>query len=325
MNKSIAPARRQRRIQTLATLVVLACLWLAPGLAMAANECNLESSDDIAFGAVGSGSKSTSGSIKFYCQNDDNGTRTFRACLYMDPSNPGGVAPRRMILWYPVDYLLYDLYADPGMTQLVGSTDSGHDVFSVTMTLTGKGKTSGIIPIYARTVPQTATAGSYVSQIVSVLRTASQPGTTPPTVAECSASPIKKSNYIEVRANFANTCYIGTATDMVFGSVANLGTEVLQTSMISVRCPQNTSWRVSLDYGTSPLGTTRRMTGPGGSRITYELYRDPGRSQPWGNTQGNSVSGTAATQDLFVYGRVPPQPVAAPGTYSDTITITLTY
>jgi spore coat protein U-like protein len=76
------------------------------------------------------------------------------------------------------------------------------------------------------------------------------------------------------------------------------------------------------------------MAGPTGQYVEYELYRDAGRSQRWGNdttggtdtVNGNgSNHGQGSGNGLTVYGRVPAQPEAASGSYSDTVTITLTY
>ena len=74
------------------------------------------------------------------------------------------------------------------------------------------------------------------------------------------------------------------------------------------------------------------MAGPAPDYLAYELYRDPSRTQRWGNdTAGgtNTVNGSGSTQTnptvLTVYGRVPVQAVGAPGTYTDTITVTLSY
>jgi spore coat protein U-like protein len=66
----------------------------------------------------------------------------------------------------------------------------------------------------------------------------------------------------------------------------------------------------------------------GGAQITYGLYQNAARSQPWGNNTGTNTvagSGTGSGQALTVYGRVPAQTTPAPGTYSDSIIATLTY
>lgn len=63
--------------------------------------------------------------------------------------------------------------------------------------------------------------------------------------------------------------------------------------------------------------------------MTYGLYKDAARSQPWGDatTPGSTVAGAGngLVQQLTVYGRVPPQTTPSPGTYTDTVVVTLTY
>ncbi|MDB5886599.1 MAG: hypothetical protein JWR74_2770, partial [Polaromonas sp.] len=126
---------------------------------------------------------------------------------------------------------------------------------------------------------------------------------------------------------------ISQASDMDFGSAVSLIAAVDGTSTISLSCPVNTSWRVGLSDGMNAVIVgQRRMAGPAPDFMGYELYRDSGRTQRWGNnTAGgtNTVNGSGASQAnptvLTVYGRVPAQADGAPGAYSDTVTVTLTY
>jgi spore coat protein U-like protein len=65
--------------------------------------------------------------------------------------------------------------------------------------------------------------------------------------------------------------------------------------------------------------------GPG-KTVDYGLYSDPGRALPWGTDEDSIVPGTGnGVEDAYpVYGRIPPQ-AAAPGSYSDTVVVTITY
>ena len=63
-------------------------------------------------------------------------------------------------------------------------------------------------------------------------------------------------------------------------------------------------------------------------QITYGLYQDSGRTQPWGDSVGtNTAAGTGSglTQTFTVYGRVPAQNTPSPGTYADTVVVTVSY
>ena len=313
----------------LAGLAVAAALgWPATGFAQQAPLCWILNPPSISFGSVTPAGAATSGTLAFRCDNWTNTTQSYRVCLTVNPFNPSGVAPRRMILWSPESFLNYDLYADPAHTQIIGSDASGHAVYSTTLTMTTNGATDRTMPLYARMPPgQVSTAGSYVSQNTPRLRFIVQPGTTPPTAAQCAASGQSSTHYFEVTASFANTCFISTATDLDFGAVGNLATQRDQTSAISLRCPTGTAWRLGLNNGSHAAGSVRRMAGPGGY-IQYELYRDAGRTQRWGNTPLTDTSngtGTGALETRTVYGRVPSQANPGAGTYSDTVTVTLTF
>jgi spore coat protein U-like protein len=133
----------------------------------------------------------------------------------------------------------------------------------------------------------------------------------------------------------SNSCIASiNATDLDFGSVSSLTTARDSTSTITLTCPPNVNWKLGLNNGLHASSTQRRMAGPTGQYVEYELYRDAGRSQRWGNdttggtdtVNGNgSNHGQGSGNGLTVYGRVPAQPEAASGSYSDTVTITLTY
>lgn len=83
-------------------------------------------------------------------------------------------------------------------------------------------------------------------------------------------------------------------------------------------------------YGRSEQRHERHVANqPAGAAVVYGLYKDAGRSQPWGDgaTPGSTVAGTGtgAAKGYTVYGRVPPQTTPTPGTYSDTVVVTVTY
>lgn len=335
-----ATAPAAAAIPPVALLALLLCCGfglLLPSPAKAQAACHITSSPHIAFGEVGSGGAGSSGTLAFTCNNSSGTPVTVTACVFMDPNQPPGVAPRRMVNWgtWPEAYLDYDLYADPAHTQVVGSQGSGHTVHYTTIQVEGAGPsngwnpwTTGSLQLYAQLpAGQNVAAGSYVSQITPTLRYASSSGGTAPTEQQC-ATGTPVSNYSTVTANFANTCFISTATDLDFGNVADLSTSRDQISTIQLQCPTGTSWKVGLNDGIHAIGDTRRMAGPGGAHIVYELYRDGARSQRWGNTPDvdtRSGSGTGGIESLTVYGRVPLQSGVAAGQYADTITVTLTY
>jgi spore coat protein U-like protein len=132
-----------------------------------------------------------------------------------------------------------------------------------------------------------------------------------------------------VQMTVISSCVINSASTLNFGSQGVLVANVDNTSTLQVQCTNATPYNISLDAGTGSGATvaTRKMSS-GANTITYSLYRDSGRATVWGNTVGtNTVSGigNGASQAYTVYGRVPPQTTPAAATYTDTITVTVTY
>lgn len=133
-----------------------------------------------------------------------------------------------------------------------------------------------------------------------------------------------------VRITITAECKVQTASDLDFGSKGVIDANVDQTSTIGVQCTSGQTYNVGLSAGAGAGATValRKMTGPGAATVNYALYRDTGRTQPWGVTVGtDTVAGTGNgnVQNVTVYGRVPPQATPAAGVYTDTVAITVTY
>jgi spore coat protein U-like protein len=125
------------------------------------------------------------------------------------------------------------------------------------------------------------------------------------------------------------TCTINSASALNFGTQGVLAANVDQTSTIQVTCSNTTPYNIGLDAGTGTGATvaTRKLTS-GANTVNYTLYSDTGRTTVWGNTVATdtvAATGTGAAQNYTVYGRIPTQSTPAPGTYADTITVTVTY
>ncbi|MBN6743443.1 spore coat protein U domain-containing protein, partial [Acidithiobacillus sp. MC6.1] len=74
--------------------------------------------------------------------------------------------------------------------------------------------------------------------------------------------------------------------------------------------------------------STRAMTGPSSATLSYGLFQDAAYTTNWGNTVGTDTktgTGNGSAQALTVYGQIPAGQYPAPGTYTDTITATITY
>ena len=126
----------------------------------------------------------------------------------------------------------------------------------------------------------------------------------------------------------ASALGFGTYTPSAAGAVLDA------TSTISVRCTKGTAFTVALDAGLNAAGNyTNRAMISGTNLLGYQLYTDTARTTVWGDTTGGTSTvsgtglgmGTSQAVPLTVYGRIPDTPTAAPGSYSDTVTATVTY
>lgn len=113
----------------------------------------------------------------------------------------------------------------------------------------------------------------------------------------------------------AQTCTL-TDTTMNFGTYT--GTVLNGTSTGRVTCAG--SWDIPLNAGTGAGAseTVRKMTGPGGAELSYEVFQDAARTINWGNTTGTELTGTGNANVTF-YGQILAGQYVAPGTYTDTL------
>lgn len=134
----------------------------------------------------------------------------------------------------------------------------------------------------------------------------------------------------QVQITIQATCTLVSATNLNFGTNGVLAANIDQTNTITVQCTNTTPYDIGLNKGLNGAAvTTRQMKGgPSNELINYAIFRDSARTQNWGETIGtDTVTGTGngAAQSFTAYGRVAPQTTPTPGSYTDTITVTVTY
>jgi spore coat protein U-like protein len=124
-----------------------------------------------------------------------------------------------------------------------------------------------------------------------------------------------------VTATVVATCSV-TATSLAFGNYT--GDVNPATSTVSVTCTNSTPYTLSLSAGaaTGATVTNRSMTA-GGVLLGYGLFSDSGHTTNFDTTASITANGLA--QPVTVYGQIPAGEYVAPGSYSDTITATVTY
>lgn len=144
------------------------------------------------------------------------------------------------------------------------------------------------------------------------------------------ASAATTTTTFEVSSYVSAACTLSAAALAFGGYDPASSTAKDGASSLTVTCTTGTGYTVSLDEGIGSGATIaqRKMNDGGTNNMNYALYSDAGRSTLWGETIGvDTVAGTGsgAAQTLNVYGRIPALQALPAGTYTDTITVTLTY
>ncbi|WP_242108029.1 Csu type fimbrial protein [Luteimonas aquatica] len=332
-------------------LLAAGAAWLPA--ASAATNCSATSST-LAFGNVSTSTNTdTSTTFTVTCSSSGltlslAGRTRVRLCLNIGDGAQGGgnFNPRRMTS--TLDALQFQMYTDPARSQIWGSrlvssipTPLLLDMEYPVSVLTGIGSGSTTVTIYGR-VPgaQTFFAGIYGNAFSgnhtsmdyrfdepSLLGGSSYPASC--TSGGDGGTSVNGAFPITTSARVPASCRAYATTDLDFGSVPGvIDSAIDQTSTIGLTCTGRTSWLIGLNDGQNASGGIRRMRqGTTANYVSYDLYQDVGRTQRWGNGGTDSVlgTGTGAAQTLVVYGRVPPAQAPAAGSYSDVITVTITY
>ena len=141
-------------------------------------------------------------------------------------------------------------------------------------------------------------------------------------------------NTFQVTATVISSCTV-SGTTLNFGSSIDAlatATPLDATSTLSVQCTNTTPYAVSLNAGSNAGGATNfsaRAMKSGTHTLAYQLYLDVARSSVWGDGTASSATssstGTGSTQTLNIYGRLPSLANVVPGSYTDTVTVTVTY
>lgn len=118
-----------------------------------------------------------------------------------------------------------------------------------------------------------------------------------------------------------------SATNLAFGNYTL--SALSGTSTITVTCTSGSTVKIGLNggTGTGATVTNRKMTS-GANTLNYGLYQDSGHATNWGNTPGTdtvNTTGTGVAQNFTVYGLIPASQTSPIASYSDTITVTVTF
>jgi len=134
------------------------------------------------------------------------------------------------------------------------------------------------------------------------------------------------------------TCTFSSTPGMSFGPYDDSSAAATDiTTSVVVRCTRilgTNNANVVLQVGPSATSGTiaTRQMGSGANRMNYNLYRDGGRSQVWGQTAGvdtvslntgNIGNGSSADVTFTIFGRIPALQNVNAGAYSDSVQLTV--
>jgi len=328
-------------------LTLLVLLLTACATANATTTCTA-TAPTVAFGTVSvTGTTDVSATFTVTCTTGGLivlGNAKVRMCLNIRDGLSGGgnFTPRRM-LNATSDPLQFQLYTDAARSQIWGFRGSPTvpnpllSDFDYSVPVLG-GSQMHTFTIYGRVPTQILVAGSYTN-VFSGIHTSIEyrydestlsPAVYPASCASGGSAGVASTFPFTASATVPSNCRAYTTTDLDFGSIPGLITSNTdQISTIDMTCTGRTGWNVGLNNGQNASGSVRRMRlGATGNYVAYELYSNSGRTTRWGNTINTDTipgTGTGLAQSLTVYGRVPATQTVPSGSYSDIITVTVTY
>jgi spore coat protein U-like protein len=223
--------------------------------------------------------------------------------------------PRTMLrTTAPVVAMNYNIYDDAANTIIWGDGTGGSQADTVTA---GGGGTTFTGTSYGTVPPGLdVSAGTYLDTIQVTLTWAG--GTAFRTFT--------------VTATVSTVCSVSTlpVTFGVYDPVAvNLVAPKDANGTVNVLCTMGTPVTVALGLGSHATGTTRRMLGTSADLLTYEVYRDSGRTVIWNAANlnnGTSASKLTAIGGGFLgYGRIFGGQDVGVGSYTDSVLVTVNY
>lgn len=144
-------------------------------------------------------------------------------------------------------------------------------------------------------------------------------------------------NTLAVSASVTASCTIDTTTAVAFGAydpVTTNKTTALTTSAgaIDTTCTNGSDATITLGQGdnadddSTDAAPLRRMTGPNGDFLAYELCVDSTAcATPWDNVTGKTITGSGDSDSVVVYGTVPAAQNVQADSYVDSVLVTVNF
>jgi spore coat protein U-like protein len=145
------------------------------------------------------------------------------------------------------------------------------------------------------------------------------------------------SGTLNVTLSVSNSCAVASGGAVAFGAYdpavvnSSTGVNLTQTGNFQMTCTNGATATVLMDQGKNPgssstLAVPVRQMSDGASHVLgYQLYTSSARNTIWDGATGISETGTGAAQTIQVFGTIPKGQSVPANSYSDQITITLSY
>jgi spore coat protein U-like protein len=263
-----------------------------------------------------------SSEIHISCTGVSDGIEIVTVCGFLGAGTAGATGGTR-ILSGSDSTLSYGLYADDHGSQPWGDGTALGEPQRLALPVSGN-SAAGDIAVYGlASGPASTLPGHYSSTLGSsdAIFYYAEGDTLQCTAPDGPSA----STTLTVDADVEPNCLVTTGT-LDFGAAGVIDHPIEAQSDIGVTCTPGTQFQIALDGGSSNASSPEeRLMHSGSNSITYGLYSDMGRNQPWGeDMQAAPGDGLGEARAYTVYGRVPPQP-APVGSYTDTVVVTIFY
>jgi len=275
----------------------------------------------------------SAGGFTIRCSNNGWDTQAVKVCVEVLNPTSGSRRMRRDGLGGGGQYIEYELYQDPGRTQVFGMIPD-HLEYTGSVGPNMSNQVMTLVRFYGRIPPgQFRTLGTYTDTFnLAHIRIRYQGYPQDASAPDCSpsmGSQLSFNNEFTVKAKVLPACAIVMMTVVDFGSQTALTSNIDRNVTMFVRCTDTTPYTITMDYGQNAQGHMRHMRlGSTPNLVHYLLHQDSNRTQPWGNNDSGkkSAAGNGRNQSHGIYARVPPQTPRPPsGQYTDTVVVTIQY
>lgn len=120
-----------------------------------------------------------------------------------------------------------------------------------------------------------------------------------------------------------------SAAPLVFAMPVPTNQDFDSTSSITVRCNPNLAFTLNIDNGLHAQGNNRRVyNASANDHLNYTIHQTPPPTQVWGRGNTRNLAGNSGPTGIVVYpvyGRLKGEAGAAPGNYSDLLTISIDF